>query len=155
MSLKFVVTVVAEYQDDADSIFADAVDFEHLAQVMSDIAVYEGLPQEPVREGMEILSNVTFWGWLKVRGHTMRIESYDPDNRCLQSREHSPDVRQWDHHLQVEPAGDIAVWTDTITLDAGWRTPVVALFCRYMYRHRHKRRAATSLKSRIQPLRIR
>ncbi|MDB9838578.1 hypothetical protein OAC40_00450 [bacterium] len=149
-----VVTVTAQYSQTPDKVFADAIDLKELVAAMSDIAVYRGMPSEPLCQAMTIVSDVTFWGWLKIEGHHMHLENLDLVGRRLQSREHSKMVKRWDHQITVIPNQTGAIWIDQVELDAGWKTYFVALFCRYMYKHRHRRRNASQISTRIQPLLI-
>jgi len=152
--MPYVITITAYYDDPADQVFDSALDFAEMQTAMSDIARYDGLPSGRVAQGMTFTCDVTFWGLIRNKGHVMHVETLDRDARILQSREHGPSVARWDHLLSVQPDGDGAVWTDQITLDAGWRSWGMARFCRFMYRHRHIRRQAQRITTDIQPLRI-
>ena len=140
-----IVEVTALYDGDPDEIFQGALRFEELAEAMSGFAVYEGLPAEPAREGETYVVDVTFWGILKMRGHTMYIEKLDIPGRLLQSRESGNGIERWDHTLTVEPEDGKALWRDRILIEAGWRTPFVTRFARYVYTYRPRRRAALEL----------
>ncbi|KPQ13865.1 MAG: hypothetical protein HLUCCO18_16675 [Rhodobacteraceae bacterium HLUCCO18] len=45
----------------------------------------------------------------------------------------------WDHLITIEAMGEKTRYTDEVTLDAGWLTPLVALFARGFYAHRQRR----------------
>jgi len=154
LQLLRVVTVTAQYARSPDDLFASASDPGDLLAVMSDIAVYRGMRNAQFVRGMAFVTDVTFWGWLKIKGHHVHLDSLDSVERCLQSREYSKTVRQWDHLITVKAHPQGAVWTDQVVVDAGWKTYFVALFSRYIYVHRHRRRNALSITSNIQPLRI-
>ena len=152
--MPYIVTIHAHYDGDADVIFDQALNFAEMVDAMSDIAVYDGIPDGCAVQGMTVTADVTFWGVIKNKGHVMHIETLDQPNRILQSREHGKRMKQWDHLLTVEPTAGGAVWTDQITLNSGWSSWAMARFCRFMYCHRHRRREARSLSATIQPLRI-
>ncbi|MEO1015869.1 MAG: hypothetical protein AAFX08_11845 [Pseudomonadota bacterium] len=140
-----LVTVTADYKDDADDLFASALDFREMTDAMKGIAVYEGGPDGPVAEGMTFSVDVAMFGVMKTNGHAMHVETLDRPNRILQSREHSPAVKRWDHRLTIDQDGDVARWTDRIEIDAGWRTFGAARFARFIYAYRHRRRGALTI----------
>lgn len=149
--MQAIVEVTALYDGDPDEIFQNALRFEELTEAMEGFAVYEGLPDEPAREGETYTVDVTFWGILKMRGHTMYIEKLDIPGRLLQSRESGNGIERWDHTLTVESEDGRARWRDRILIDAGWRTPIVTRFARHVYTYRHRHRAALEVRRSIGP----
>ena len=144
------VEIVALYDADPDVLFASALSFSEMTDAMAGLATYDGLPESgTVNQGDIITVDVTFWGIFKQKGHRMMIERLDPANRIIQSRETSAAAKQWDHHLSIQPDAGLARWTDTIVIDAGWQTPIVARFARYMYARRHRHRKALEISQRI------
>ncbi len=137
------IEVKATYAADADEMFADAMSFAELRDAMSGLATYEGLPADGLAEqGARHVVDVTMWGWLKTRGHVMEIETVDYESRIAQSREHNPAIKRWDHTISIQPENGKTVWTDTVVLDAGWRTVFVSRFVVYVYTYRHRARKA-------------
>ncbi|MBV2359969.1 SRPBCC family protein [Thalassococcus sp. CAU 1522] len=60
-----------------------------------------------------------------------------PPKRALRDAGRGSLVKTWDHWIFVEPEGDNRCrYSDHLVLDAGWLTPVVALWARGFYRHR-------------------
>jgi hypothetical protein len=117
-----------------------------MTEAMAGIATYAGLPaSDTAREGETIIVDVTFWGVFKQRGHRMFIERLDPQARIIQSRESGNGIKRWDHTLSVQPCDGGTVWTDTVVIDAGWRTPFVARFAAFVYGRRHRHRRALSI----------
>ena len=151
-----LVTTTALYPGDPDDLFRQAIDFTDMLEAMSGVAAYKGLPSEPVREGATYTTDVTFFGFLKTSGHVIEIEKLDLANRTLQSREYNPAIRQWDHLLTVEPETGTgparARWTDAVTIDAGWRTPVITRFASFVYRRRHQHRQALEIQTSLRSL---
>jgi hypothetical protein len=143
--------VEARYPEDADGVFVSALQFDELKEAMAGLAAYDGLPEGgEAKEGWIYKVDVTMWGVLKTKGHVIRVERLDRRNRRLQSREHNPSVKRWDHELTVEPDGQGGcIWRDSVVLDAGWMTPLTARFARMVYRRRHKRRGAAALSARL------
>lgn len=147
MPLRVVIT--ARHAGNADDIFDSALHFDELEAAMAGFAVYEGLPREKAREGATYVTDVTFWGLIKIKGHTMHVEKVDVAGRIIQSREHGGSIKRWDHTLSVQPDGKDAVWTDSVVIDAGWQTPFAARFAAYVYTRRHRHRGALSITRRM------
>lgn len=145
----YAVTLRAVYPQSPEEVFAGAMHLGEMKTAMTAIARYEGLPDGLVKQGDEYTVDVVMWGVLKTKGHVMRVETLDWDARVLQSREHNPSVVRWDHTLSLDAHPQGSLWTDHIILDAGWQTPLVARFCRYVYSHRHRARNALRLERRI------
>jgi hypothetical protein len=144
------IEIVADYHANPDSVFTSALRFSEMAEAMSGIAVYSGFPaSDTAEEGETIVVDVTFWRLFKQRGHTMFVERLDRENRILQSRESGNGIKRWDHTLSVQPHGAMARWTDTVVIDAGWRTSLMARFAAYVYLRRHRHRRAAALTCRI------
>ena len=147
------IIVTAWYEGDADEIFQQAIQFSELQEAMAGFATYDGLPDEAAKQGDTYTVDVTFWGLLKNKGHVMHVETLDHQKRFIQSREHNPNIKRWDHHLSVHQEGDRARWGDDVVIDAGWQSAFAARFGLYVYRRRHRHRKALELTSRILPAR--
>jgi hypothetical protein len=73
--------------------------------------------------------------------HTIEVRRVDPVARTIATHEHGGILRRWDHTLAVEPSGPgRARYRDTLTIDAGRLTPVVAAIATAIFRHRHRHR---------------
>ncbi|MGB0797851.1 MAG: hypothetical protein ACPGRD_00850 [Planktomarina sp.] len=144
------ITVTATYPNDADTVFGHAIRFSELADAMRGLATYEGLPQAPAQQGQTYVVDVTFWKLLKIKGHHIFVETLDFGKRVIQSREHNPNVKHWDHNLSVQPDVDGCTWTDAVVIDAGWQTWVTSRFAAFMYKRRHKLRNATTITTQFQ-----
>jgi len=132
------ITVTAIYDGDPDVIFAQAIDLTEVQRAMQGLARYEGLPDGPICQGETYSVDITLFGVLKTRGHVMHVETLAPDHRLIQSREHNPQVRRWDHTLTVGPTPHGTLWTDRVMIDAGWQTALTARFAAYVYTRRHR-----------------
>lgn len=144
------VVVEALYRGDADQIFDNALNTQELADAMKGLAQYDGLPSGPVAQGDTYTVHVTLWGVLTVRDHVMHLETLNRADRWLQSRERSPQIDRWDHHLSVQPDGDMVRWTDSIVVDAGWRTFGAARFASFVYQRRHRYRKSLGVTARLE-----
>jgi hypothetical protein len=145
-----LVEVVAHYDADPDQLFQSALRFSEMTEAMAGIATYAGLPaSDTALEGDTIIVDVTFWKLFKQRGHTMFIERLDPKERIIQSRESGNGIKRWDHTLSVQRSDSGAVWTDSVVIDAGWRTSIVVRFAAFVYGRRHRNRNAKSILVRL------
>lgn len=135
-----IITVSALYDGDPDEIFTQAIDLTEMQKAMQGLARYQGLPDTPISQGDTYTVDIILFGILKTKGHVMHVETLAPDRRLVQSREHNPQVRQWDHTLTVEPHPKGSIWTDRVAIDAGWQTPLTARFAAFVYTRRHRYR---------------
>lgn len=85
-------------------------------------------------------------GWLllfhiiPLSHHTIHLAEVDPETRTLRSREHGGVMRTWNHTLHVEPVDDRTCrYSDTVEIDAGLLTVVVAAFGVLIYGYRQRR----------------
>lgn len=63
------------------------------------------------------------------------------ETRRLLDNGHSALIRKWHHEISVIPQGETTLYRDRLEIDAGLLTPIVALFARLFFAHRHKRLA--------------
>jgi hypothetical protein len=85
-------------------------------------------------------------GWLfllhviPLSRHTIEVTAVDPDRRTITTHEHGGLLRVWDHTLHVEPVDDRTCrYADTIEVDAGGLTPLVARIATAIFRYRQRR----------------
>ncbi|MCB1337892.1 MAG: hypothetical protein KDK10_10750 [Maritimibacter sp.] len=143
--MAYEVTIEARYPRDADTVFAEALNFAELREAMRGLARYDGLPDGVAYEGQSCTVDVTLFGILRNPGHHMHVERLDRAARILQSREHNPSVRRWDHTLSVQPEGTGCLWTDRVVIDADRLAWGTARFARFVYTRRHRHRGALSI----------
>ncbi len=117
---------------------------ETLAQVSRPIVTFrvaggDGFPPE-WSEGSTVRCRTYLFGCVPLGTRKFGIERVDEESREIQTRECDPLIRRWDHLLRVTPEGDHECrYSDTIDIEAGVLTPLVWLFARLYFRHRHKR----------------
>ncbi len=91
-------------------------------------------PQETIR------CRSYLFGVIPLGTRSIHFERVDSIEREIQSRETDPLIRHWDHLIRVrESEPDVCVYSDDVTIEAGWLTPVVWLFACFFYRHRQRR----------------
>lgn len=57
----------------------------------------------------------------------------------LRDRGYGPLLRVWDHRIEARAHPKGTLYTDRLTLDAGWMTPVTAFFVKRFFEHRQRR----------------
>ncbi|HXV93476.1 MAG TPA: hypothetical protein VD813_09275 [Pseudonocardia sp.] len=72
--------------------------------------------------------------------HTIEVAEVDEGGRRLVTEERGGLLRRWRHTIEVRPAGaGTCRYSDTVEIDAGPLTPVVAAVARVFYRLRQRR----------------
>lgn len=128
------------YDAPADLVWALVTDLEALAVVNHPRVVMTGLPTGRIFQGQQIEVRVSVFGILPKQPYAMEVVVCDDMERQFQSREYGAGVKSWEHRLQVlETAAGCRI-EETITLDAGWLTPLFAAWARYLYKARHPAR---------------
>jgi len=95
---------------------------------------------EAYREGERGRGWLLLFHVIPLARHTIELVELNPATRTLRSREHSWLLRVWNHTLQVEPNGQgDCRYRDTVELDAGPLTGLVAAFANWFYRYRQRR----------------
>lgn len=134
------VTLAHEYTAPPQEVWRVATDWVCLKKAVAGIVEYDRLPDEPLHAGQVIKTNVSLFGKLPSFPYTMEVIRFDPDRHVVESHEHGGAVKSWDHTLTVSVTPEGARLTDRIVIDAGWLTPLYALWARFMYARRHKPR---------------
>ena len=95
---------------------------------------------EPLRAGERGTGwLMAFHVWPAYR-HTIEVLSVDEASHTIRTHEYGGRIRSWNHTLHAEPAGPGRCrYADTIEIDAGWCTGLVALGAAGIFRYRHRR----------------
>lgn len=95
---------------------------------------------DAVRPGERGTGRLMLFHLIPLSRHTIHVVEVDPSTRTLRSREHGGFLRAWNHTLHVEPTGDgTCRYSDTVDIDAGPLTGLVALAATGIYRYRQRR----------------
>jgi hypothetical protein len=85
-------------------------------------------------------------GWLFVfhlipaYRHTIEIVDVDEAGKTLRTHEHGGILKAWNHTLRVEPIDERSCrYSDTVDIDAGVATTLVAALAIGIYRYRQRR----------------
>nr|WP_246023606.1 hypothetical protein [Nocardia yunnanensis] len=72
--------------------------------------------------------------------HTIEVVDVDEAAGTIRTHEYGGVIKTWNHTLHVEPvAPDRCRYSDTVEIDAGRLTALVALLAANIYRYRHRR----------------
>ena len=129
---------------DADRAWAAVQTSALLLEVASPLVTIRPLPGETLPQRWSESTTLRFRSYLlcliPMGTRTIFFERIDPEQREIQSREHDPLIRRWDHLVRVKPIGPAqCTYSDEIEIEAGLLTPLVWLFAQVFYRHRQRR----------------
>jgi hypothetical protein len=99
-------------------------------------------PQIPERwsDGTTVHCRLYLFGFIPIGVRTLHFERVDQAKREMQTREHDPLVRRWDHLISLTAQGARrTTYRDQIDIDAGPLTFLVWVFANGFYRHRQRR----------------
>jgi hypothetical protein len=95
---------------------------------------------EPMREGELGTGWLLLFHIIPLSHHTIHLVDVDAGARTLRSHENGGMLRTWNHTLHVEPLSERTCrYSDTVDIDAGVFTPVVAVASKWIYRYRQRR----------------
>ena len=134
------LAVTHRYATPPDAVWEIATDYGAVAQVCAPLLSFEGLPDGQVCAGQVIEVRVRLFGLLPPEAYRMEVVACDPIARRFRSREFGMGVRDWIHDLHVLPDGRGSKIEERIEIEAGWKTPLVALWAQLLYRYRHRGR---------------
>ena len=136
------VTVVNDYPVSADDLWALVVDYDALEKVMKGIVSFEGLPSGRIHAKQKLDLMVSLFDKLPKQKYHIEILECNDQERMFSSNENGAGVKHWLHTLQVLETKDGSRLIDKIEIDAGWLTPMFALWAKFLYGARHKPRLA-------------
>lgn len=134
--------VKAIYSESTETLFEKARSFADMIDVSRPVSVYDGLPAQLMQPGRTYVTNVTALGFAKSYDYHIRIEQVCPETKRIETSEWGKGINHWLHTIEILPSDQGSLWIDRISIDAGLTTPVLALFARHMYLHRHNKRGA-------------
>lgn len=139
-------TLSHDYPLSPDDLWADIVDLGALARSMEGELAYEGLPQGEAKPGDTHTVKIKRWGWLPLGEWHMTVVERDDQAHIMRSAERGGPVKLYKHTLKVDQIGDgLSRYTDTMEIDAGALTGMVAPSFQKLYAARHRARAARLL----------
>jgi hypothetical protein len=138
------INVSTELPTDADRVWAA---MKQPATFLYVIRGLIGMPalagrSEPVRAGEAGSGWLFAFHLVPAYRHTIEVVEVDEESRTVRTHEHGGVVRRWDHVLHAEPVSGpepCCRYSDTVTIDAGRLTAVVAAMAFGIYRYRQRR----------------
>lgn len=134
------VLISHDYAVPAPALWAIVTDYDALAEVMQGVVEFEGLPPGRTKTGQSFEVMVSLFGKLPQQPYQMDVLESSDKAMLLRSSERGAGVKRWLHTLTVVPTPSGCRLVDQIEIDAGFLTPLFALWARYLYRARHKPR---------------
>lgn len=131
------VKLIHDYAAPARDVWQIAIDYDCLSEVMAGLVTFEGLPSGRVQAGQSMTVMVSLFGKLPAQPYHMEVIAFDDDEMRFQSSERGAGVKSWTHTLHVTPTEAGCQLSDTIEIEAGWKTGMFALWARYLYSKRH------------------
>ncbi|TMV08872.1 hypothetical protein FGK63_07060 [Ruegeria sediminis] len=125
------------YPADPDRLFELVTDLDTLEAVTRPWMRFHHLPSGPVREGQVIDVDMSLFGFLPARPYKMVVTRCTGAEHQMTSDETGYGTHLV-HRLEVRPGKDgRSELIDTIEIEAGWMTPLIALWLRLTHRWRH------------------
>ena len=92
-------------------------------------------------EGGTLRLDMKLFGFISVGVHTIYVKRIDEGSLSMYTNENNKYIPVWNHRIILRPTdnGKSTDYRDEVEIFAGWRTPMVAVWCRYFYRHRQKK----------------
>ncbi|MGB0439966.1 MAG: hypothetical protein ACPGFC_07670, partial [Paracoccaceae bacterium] len=134
------VTNVLDYDVSVDRLWAVAMDYSALAYCMRGKVRFSHLPDGRPYSGQVIDLRVSLLGVLPWQPYRIEMLEFSEEDRVMQSLEQGSGVQMWRHRATATETATGSRLTDVIDIEAGWKTPVVAAWARWMYQGRHKPR---------------
>lgn len=134
------VELTFDYPVPASQLWACATDYAALAAVSRGFVRFDGLPGGRVMAGQTIDVQVRLFGWLPPQPYHMKILEFDETAMRVRSSESGVGVKSWQHRFQVSETPGGSRLVDHIEIDAGWCTPLYAVWARMFYKGRHEPR---------------
>jgi hypothetical protein len=95
---------------------------------------------EPLQAGERGTGWLMAFHALPAYRHTIEVLSVDDATHTIRTHEYGGRIRSWNHTLRAEAVGPGRCrYSDTIEIDAGWFTDLVALGAAGIFRYRHRR----------------
>ena len=133
-----LVHVSDTYSVGADTLWRHVVRYDALEAMMSGALIRVHCPAGEERVGDDVALVFRLFDVLPVGGWRFKVVARDDARRRLRSEERGTGVKRWVHEIAIDalPNGTARL-TDTIEIDAGALTPLIAWFARRDYARRH------------------
>ena len=127
---------------DADRVWAailSPVTFLYVCKGLLGFPALSGR-SEPLRPGERGTGWLFAFHLIPAYRHTIEIVEVDHVSKTLRTHEHGGILKAWNHALHVEPIDEHSSrYSDTVDIDAGAATALVATLAVGIYRYRQRR----------------
>lgn len=125
------------YDVSAERLWSCCVSYASLAQTMSSLVAYEGLPDGEMQAGDDLSLEVVHFKFTKAMNWHVVVLERDDNRHVLKTSESGGLVRSYFHTLSVENLGDgKARLIDDVSYDAGWLSIPIGWWIRHIYKTR-------------------
>lgn len=131
------IVLTHDYPYPARAVWDVATDMDAYRDVMGRLITFDSLPSGRVSQGQRIDVRISVFGVLPWQDYAMTVEAMDDAAMWFQSDERGAGIQSWRHHCSVMAVDGGCRLTDRVEVDAGWKTPVFALWAKAVYRARH------------------
>ena len=91
------------------------------------------------REGETYRLTLKLFGVISLGTHEIHVLRGDAQRRSILTQEGNPFVPLWEHEISLVPCAGGCRYTDSVTLGAGWKTPMIRVWADCFYRHRQRK----------------
>lgn len=136
-----VVQIDATYDSAIETLWRHVVRYDALEAMMSGALVRVACPAGEECVGDDVALTFRLFGVVPVGRWRFKVVARDDAAFRLRSEESGTGVRRWAHEIALTRVDDHACrFTDTIEIEAGALTPLIAWFARREYARRHRLR---------------
>ncbi len=118
-----IVTLQNDYPVSTSRLWALAIDYATLSEVMEGLVSFEGLPAGRTKTGQRLKVMVSLFGKLPAQPYRIEVLECDNQRMILRSSERGAGVKIWLHCLTVMEIETGIRLQDRIEIDAGMLMP--------------------------------
>jgi hypothetical protein len=126
-----------DYAAPAETVYQVAVDYPTLSELSAGLVHYRGLPEGRMTRGDVVDIEVSTFGLLPWSPYQIEVVELDPAAHRFVTHERGAGIKHWHHDMRIVATETGARQTDSLEIDAGAMTPLIAAFAKHMYRKRH------------------
>lgn len=135
------VIIQNDYPVLAERLWALATDYGALDRVARPVLRFDGLPRGEIEAGHVLTPRRSVFGIMPWRPCRLEVLERDDARMILRSDQTGAGPGCWRHTLAVTPTAEGSRMTDLIEVEAGFLTPLAALWVHYLFAARHGPRA--------------
>ncbi len=126
-----------------EDIFNRLKELKTLQYVAAPLAAFSpvnGAESMVWQKGGTSVFHFKLFDFLPLGLHTIHVVEFDEASHEIYTNEANRHIREWNHRIILEEveAGKTR-YTDEVEIRAGWKTPLIYLWAKCFYKHRHKR----------------